>query len=242
MYRGNFWGYVVTSFAWGGFHIAQALLITSRSSHFYSWTRGDMLLLIGTFSIVRGMVSVLFTQNIDKLIDMIATGGLDVILLKPIKSQFYASTIVINFTAVIRCVLGVWLLFYTVHTYHPPVTVGIALGYFIFCITGIVLGYSVYFIAATILLWNPMLTNMKSMMNYLSGMGRYPSETYQNWGKVPFVLLYPFIIYTIPGSRLLAGKLITSEAVSFFLVTIFLAIFSVYFWKYSLRRYTSANV
>ncbi len=242
MYRGNFWGYVVTSIVWGIFHIAQVFLITSRSNHFYSWNRADMLLLIGTFTIVRGIVSILFTQNIDKLIDTIVTGGLDMILLKPLRSQFYASTIVINFTAVIRSAIGVWLLFYTVNLYHLPVNLYTAIGYIIFCFAGIILGYSVYFIAATILLWNPTLTNMKGMMNYLAGMGRYPSETYENWGRIPFTLLYPFIIYTIPGSRLLAGKLITSEAISFLLVTIFLAVFSVYFWKYSLRRYTSANV
>lgn len=201
-----------------------------------------MLLLVGTFTLIRGFTTVLTGRGIDKLMNTVITGGLDSVLLKPINSQFYTSTVLISYSSFIRCILGMAVLIYVILTYHVKLTLTILASYLFFFVTGVMLVYSIFFIAATVLLWNPTLTNMKSLINYLFGLGRYPSETFANWGKTMFVLLYPFIIYTIPGSRALAGKLVSSDALYFLITTLLVSTFSVVFWKYSLRKYTSANI
>ena len=56
------------------------------------WNRTDYLLLLGSYHVVQGLYFGLFIQNMSKIDKYIHHGELDLILLKPMDSQFAVST------------------------------------------------------------------------------------------------------------------------------------------------------
>src|SRR3972149_8688112 len=62
-YRSNFVNSVVSSTAWGVFSLVSIVLLTYRVQSVFGWTREEILLLTGVYSVVIGVFHTLFSRN-----------------------------------------------------------------------------------------------------------------------------------------------------------------------------------
>ena len=93
-FRGNFIIDSITSMAWMLLNLAFYLLIfryTDSIGENTGWGRYQFFVFFATGLMINSLVQTFFMTNVDELTDLIRTGGLDFLLLKPIDTQFLVS-------------------------------------------------------------------------------------------------------------------------------------------------------
>lgn len=240
IYRANFYNSLVASFIWGSFHIINMLILSNATKSIYGWSRSELLLLTATYSISFGLFSMLFSRNFSRLSILIDNGSLDGLLIKPLDSQFLVSVGQVNYTALVRSVLGIILLAYLVNTIHFSFNFLQIFIYILLILCGIVLTYCIWLMVSTLLIWLPRLSNLIDLLHFLSGTGRYPAEMFSQY-RVLSVLFFPLTIaITIPAKSLLQRAFV-GDYVWLIVVTGLFFMLTRAFWLFALRSYTSAN-
>ncbi|MCX6791944.1 MAG: ABC-2 family transporter protein [Candidatus Gottesmanbacteria bacterium] len=241
VYRANVINNILGSTVWGVFSLVSIILLTSRTTSVFGWTRDEILLLSGVYALFIGIFHTLFSRNFDRLTYLIRLGMLDAILTKPVDSQFLVSTSIINFTSIIRILLGMVFTWYVISISHITVTLPL-IG--LFCIgigIGLLLLYSIWFIVATLILWYPDLSNLIEFLYSASNIGRYPREMYSHVNQFLFLFILPFTFMVIAPTKVLLTKLTLFDSFGLLLFAIVFFLGSRYFWKFALRFYTSAS-
>lgn len=105
-YRANFINSLISSIVWSIFHIMSIYLLTSRTSSVYGWNRSELIMLSGMYLTLSGLFHLLFSINFDRFSKAIDYGQIDIILLKPLDSQFMMSCWYINYASIFRVIAG----------------------------------------------------------------------------------------------------------------------------------------
>lgn len=242
VFRANFINSMLSSFTWGLFSISSIFLLTARVSNVYGWNREDLLVLTGIYSIFIGIFHMLFSRNFERFSEVINRGYLDSILLKPADSQFLLSFWTINYTSILRIIIGVIFTIYVLYgLLHTTITISILGGFFVFLLTGILFLYSMWFLISTIIIWFTRLSNLTQLLYFMNGMSRYPKEIFSETRNLFLFIFLPMVMAVNTPTRIVLKK----EADPDFLILAFFAIFtfilSRYFWKFALRYYTSVS-
>jgi ABC-2 type transport system permease protein len=241
VYRVNAINNIVGSTVWAVFSMASIILLTSRTTSVFGWTRDEILLLTAVYSLFIGIFHTLFSRNFERLPYLIRLGMLDAILTKPADPQFLVSTSIINFTSIIRILLGIAFTWYVISIAHITVTLPI-IG--LFCIgiaIGLLLLYSLWFIVATLIVWYPDLSNLIEFLYSASNIGRYPREMYSQANQFLFLFVLPLTFMVIAPTKILLAKLTLFDSLGLVLFALAFFVGSRYFWKFALRFYTSAS-
>jgi len=240
-YRATF---VTTFFAtalWSLFHIIMIILLTYRTNTVFGWTRNEMLLLSGSFSIFWGLFHVVFTTNFRRLSEFIDRGYLDYVLVRPLDSQFQISLWAINYVSIFRILLGIGVIGYVIQADHLIVQPIAYILYVTLGLCGTILLYSFWLIVSTILIWQPRLSNIIDLLYMVSGMTRYPSEMSRVIGNVSGIFLLPLFLILSTPSEFIINRPSSDHVVILLVSTVILFFTSRVIWKNSLKYYTSAN-
>lgn len=242
VFRANFINSMLSSFTWGLFSISSIFLLTARVSNVYGWNKEDLLVLTGIYSIFIGLFHMFFSRNFERFSEVIHHGYLDSILIKPVDSQFLLSFWTINYTSILRIIIGVIFTIYVLYGLQDTsITIGMVGGFLIFLIVGILFFYSMWFLISTIIIWFSRLSNLTQLLYFINGMSRYPKEIFAETRNLFLFIFLPMVMAVNTPARILLKKEITSD----FLILTFFAIgtfiLSRYFWKFALRYYTSVS-
>lgn len=241
IYRANFVNSLMASLSWGVFSVISILLLTSKTNTIYGWTKTEILLLTCAYQILIGVFHTLFSRNFERMAQIINLAELDSLLTKPLDSQFMLSMWQVNYTSMIRIVLGIIFVGYFTQTAAIHLNAGILFLFGLLLVIGIILLYSVWYIVATLIIWFPRMSNVIELMYTVSGISRYPGEMYRNALGLAFFFLLPITLIVTTPIRFLVAKvnvqdifLLSAFALSFLFI-------SRKFWKFALRFYTSAS-
>lgn len=240
-YRSNLISEVIGSIIWGLFSIMSILLLTSKTSSVYGWSREELLLLTASFGIIWGIFHMLFMRNFQNISHLIDYGTLDGKLLQPVDTQFIISTQIINYPSLIRIIINTGLLIYFMSLLHISFSLLHTLGYVLLIIFGVLLLYAIFFISMTVLIWNPRLSNIIEVLYTVAGISRYPREMFSKLPSFLFVLLLPLTFAVISPTRVLIQKVFLGDIVGLVVSTVILLVITRLFWKFALRSYTSAS-
>lgn len=240
-YRFNFISDVLGSVTWGSFHFISIFLLTAKSGSVYGWSREELILLTASFSFIWGFFHIFFGKNFERIADIIHYGQLDQILLKPIDSQFMLSLNFINFTGIVRIIMGVIFIFIILVKNQIRVTLVNIASYLLLVFCGLILIYSLWYIITTLIIWFTRLTNLVDFLFTISGVSRYPPETMKNVGVYFFPILLPVILFVSVPTKVLLHKLLLGDILQLVAATLVFFLASRWFWKFALRYYTSAS-
>lgn len=238
-YRANFINSVLATITWGGMSVFSIYLLTARVSSVYGWTREELIFLTAVYNIVFGLFHMLFSRNFDRFSRVIHFGQLDSILVKPADSQFLLSFWFINYTSLIRIILGIVICLVLLHQFGITITFFTLLQFLLFLIVGVFIAYSVWFLFMPLTVWFTRLSNIVDLLYQINGLGRYPPEMVQN-GFFLVILLPIFFVVATPTKILLQTVTIYDVLGSLCFAAILLVI-SRKFWQFALRFYTSAS-
>lgn len=239
-FRSSFINSLISSIVWSVSSLISALLLTSKSGSVYGWSRNELILLTGSYTIMWGIVNILFQRNFQDLTMVIDRGKLDSTLLKPIDSQFLVSFKQLNYAAFSRLILG----YIIITTIASRVSLHISflnfIAYLILILLGVTIIYSVWFMILTILIWHHSLNNLNALANNMVGYSRYPQEMFQKVSP-SLLVLFPVLITSSIPTRFLLHKARSLELLFLFLASTTTLFLSRKFWQFALRSYTSAG-
>ena len=87
-FRGNFLVKVSVEVLWLGILVAFYRVVFARTSTVAGWNEPQYLFFVGCFFALNGLIEMLFLENCNEFAELVRTGDLDGLLLKPIDEQF----------------------------------------------------------------------------------------------------------------------------------------------------------
>lgn len=240
-YRANFYNAVLITIGWGVISIISVMLLTAKTTSVYGWTREELYLLTGIYSIVIGIFHMLFSSSLERFARIISLGQLDSYLLAPVDAQLYLS--IKNFRPVsfLRIIIGALFTTYLIQSLHITFTWFTLVVFILFIGMGVLLLYSVWFLIITLTVWNPNLSNLVDFLYNFSNLGRYPPALLLYTKNIIVFLLIPLTLIASVPARMALGDVTGIEIVGLLGFAVSIFILSRLFWKYSLKHYTSAS-
>ena len=240
-YRVNFINSIIASIGWGVISILSMFILTSRNTSIYGWTRNELLLLSGVYSIVVALFHAFFARNFDRFSRIIHLGQLDLILLKPIDAQFNISFTIFHFTALSRLFIALIFSIWMLSVMHIHFSFLQLIFFIMLIFLGVTIFYGVWFLFLTITIWFSNLSNIKDFLYNFNNLGRYPSEILFKTGNVILLLFLPLTYVASVPVKVLLTKATVSEIIIMLLFAIVFFVSSRKFWQFALRFYTSAS-
>lgn len=240
-HRAAFINHLVGGTVWGIFSLAVMLLLTSKVTSIYTWSKEEMLLLSGVLAVLLGVFNTLFQGNFDNFPQLVNKGKLDTFLLKPLDAQLSLSLWNIKIMSLSRVMVGIIFMVYVISVYQLSVNfagIFISIPLFVF---GIGLYYSIWSIVTTLTIWFDRATNIVEILHSIQGVMRLPPVVFQELSITLFMIVFPLaVIASTPVGLFLGSPSITDVLLLIFLSFLFLLI-SRKFWIFALRSYTSAS-
>ncbi len=240
-FRGHFLLMSLASLVWTGISLGTITFVFATVRSVAGWDLDRMLLLTGTWTTVVGLTNLLFSRNMQRLSEMINKGELDLVLIKPLSSQFIVSTRFISLHDLPSTIAGVATVLLAIHRLALQPDLASVLGYLAMVISGIACTYSLWFMTVTMVVWTGRINNIAYLLEPIMDMGRVPVEVFQGWFRLLLTFVLPVaFIATLPSQSLL-GLLRVEMATYALALSGLLLMASNRFWYYSLRRYSSAS-
>ena len=206
---------------------------------FDGWNWQEATIVLGLFTLLQGFSATFLVPNLNSIVKQVEQGTLDFVLLKPISSQFWLSTKTISPWGLPDLLFGTILIIYagdklglTLYSYLASL---IPLSF------GIVILYSLWFILGATSIWFVKVYNVTEVLRGLLEAGRYPMVAYPTIYRFFFTFIVPVaFLTTVPAQAMLArSEIFWSIGAAILAGVLFL--FSIFFWRFALRFYTSAS-
>jgi ABC-2 type transport system permease protein len=199
-FRGNFIIDTISSLCWAVLNVVfyqQIFRFTSSLGQQTGWEKYQFYAFFSTGLIINALVQMLFMTNIDEMTDMVRTGELDFLLLKPIDTQFLVSLKRIEWSSVGNVLVGVGFLTYSLaHLDYAPSVVQAALFLF-YLVCGLAIYYSLMIALGAATVWMGRNLTLLDFWFYITTFSRYPMEIYNNsklWLGPPLGFAFTFVI------------------------------------------------
>ena len=206
---------------------------------FDGWNWQEATIVLGLFTLLQGFSATFLVPNLNSIVKQVEQGTLDFVLLKPISSQFWLSTKTISPWGFPDLLFGTILIVYAGNklglTWYDYLASLIPLCF------GVIILYSLWFILGATSIWFVKVYNVTEVLRGFLEAGRYPMVAYPAIYRFFFTFVVPVaFLTTIPAQAMLdRSELIWSIGAAILAGLLFM--FSILFWRFALRFYTSAS-
>jgi ABC-2 type transport system permease protein len=240
-YRVNFAFSLVQALISVGTSLAVLALVFGNTSSLRGWSAGELLVVMGVYVLVGGLIKMLVQPNMQQLMEDVQQGTLDFVLTKPADGQLLVSVRRVQLWQGVDILLGAALI--VVATVRLPGTVSAfeVLAFAFALLLGAVAIYCFWLLLTTLAFW---VTRMDPVVELFDGMyqaGRWPVSVYPGWLRIGFTVLVPLAFaITVPASALTgrASGWLLLGSIAF---TAALTALTRYVWRLALRRYSGAS-
>lgn len=241
-FRFSFWG---AFFADGSLFLIQLLTFETIYSHVDSiggWDRGQMIIFVGTFSIINALNMLIYFFGVVDIPGKIRRGDLDQYLTKPMNPLLRLTFESVNVGSVPLVIMSILIVCYGVSVSGIQVSFALGLGYTAFVLLMTLLWYDMELILRTI----PFLVISANGIMRLEDLMlefnfKVPGVLYKGVFKFIFYFILPYgIMSTVPTQFITYNIDMISICISILTVIVFTA-FALWFWKLGLKNYKSAS-
>lgn len=238
-YRLNFLIATITSIANLAGSIFGLFLFYRTGYTFEGWSWSEATIVLGLFTLLQGFSATFLVPNLNSIVKQVEQGTLDFVLLKPISSQFWLSTRLVSPWGLPDLFFGIILIVYAGN--QLSLNLSNYLASFIPLAFGFIILYSLWFILGATSIWFVKIYNVTEVLRGLLEAGRYPMVAYPAVYRFFFTFIVPVaFLTTVPANTMLGRGQLTWMFGAALLAAILL-IFSILFWRFALRFYTSAS-
>lgn len=239
-FRANFVSRVVTDVFW---YAAQILTFETLYLHTDTigyWNRDQTRVFLGILFVVDAIYMILFHDNLDHLSWKVRRGDLDLLLTKPVNSQFMISCQKLATALSGNLMIAVGWLSWSL--WQLPEVTWIRLLFLIVLIPcGVTVLYCVRFILAATAVIFTRAEGIQYMWYQLYKLGMRPDAIYAPWLRYILLSLFPVaVIASVPARSILDppdyGLFLYVAA-----LTALLLFLSDRFWRFALKYYASAS-
>lgn len=240
-YRANFAVALFQSLLALGVALVVLKLVYSHTTELNGWSEPELLCVLGIQILMGGVIHAAIQPNMERLVQEVRDGKLDYALTKPEDAQLLVSVRETRIWQAVEVIAGSVVLIVGVVRLHASVGIGDWLTFAALLLLGAVMIYCFWLILATGAFWVVRMWFLAELFEGVYQTGRWPIGIYPDWLRYSLTFLVPIAFaITVPAeaitSRLQWGSVLT--AASFAVV---LLVFSRWFWRLGLRRYSGAS-
>jgi ABC-2 type transport system permease protein len=241
-FKGNFILWIIVELLWFGLQLSFVGVIFRQTQTVGTWTQWEMVLLVGASNFIQQIYQAFFLTNCTNLSELIRTGKMDFLLLLPVNTRFIVSLRQVDLGAFINAGFGLCVMIYAAAKLHLHPGALTLMGFGVLCLVGILIHYSLMFMLAAVGFWTVRAQGIVWGYYNLFNIARMPDEAFRGVFKAMFTFALPVLLVSNVPVRLLADKLVSPAALlSLLALGALWAAVSEWFWRRSLRRYTSAS-
>jgi ABC-2 type transport system permease protein len=183
-----------------------------------------------------------FLVNCTNLSELVRTGKMDFLLLLPINTRFIVSLRQVDLGAFVNALFAVAVMLYAAGKLNLHPTFMQLAGFSALCVVGILIHYSLMFMLAAISFWTVRAQGIVYGYYNLFNIARMPDEAFHGAFKAVFTFALPVLLVSNVPVRVLADKVTLPGNLLVLLgLGIVWSLISEWFWRISVRRYTSAS-
>ena len=248
MFRGNFVITVVTRAFWFAAQLTLFEIIYRNVDRITDWSREEYFAFMATAMLINAVVESFFMPNCANFSELIRTGNLDFVLLKPIDTQFLVSFEKMDLAMLNQVLLAGALLAYSLHSLGVPLQFLPVLMYLLCIGIGVAFLYSLMLSLASTSVWFGRNQGLYDFWFYITVFARYPRSIYSGsaTGEVlrfAFSYVIPILLVVTVPARVLLQKALEPSALT--LVAVLAAVFGLVLsrriFTWSLTSYRSAS-
>jgi viologen exporter family transport system permease protein len=240
-YRVNFWWQAFQSVLGLGVALAGLSIIFSYTGSLGGWSIDEILALVGVYFLVGGFIGFIIQPGMETFIASVRDGSMDFLLEKPADAQLLVSVQSVDIWKIVDILMGIGLLAYALARVGANIGPGEA-GIFIAMLAcGGVIVYCFWLMLATLSFWFVRVENILVIFQSLYEAGRWPLSLYPGWLRYGLTFIVPVAFAVTVPAEALTGRLNLVDLIIALGIAVFLVILSRAFWKFGLRRYSSAS-
>lgn len=242
MFKTHFLLWVVVETLWFGLQLAFMAVIYSHTDRIATWTKWEVILLVGAAQFIQQIFHGIFLNNCTQLSENIRTGKLDFMMLLPVNTRFLISLRTVDLGSFVNVGLAVAVMIYAGHRLELEPTVWQILGFLVLCAAGILIHYSLMFALSCISFWSVRAQGIVWGYYNLFNIARLPDAAFRGLFKIVFTFAVPMLLVANVPVKLLAEKLDSPwELLLVLAMAVICFAFSEFVWRKAVRHYGSAS-
>ena len=241
-FKSNFLLWIVVEFLWFALQLGFIAVIYSHTERIATWTKWEVVLLIGSSQLIQQLFSAIFMSNCTQLSEHIRTGRLDFMLLLPVNTRFLVSFRQVDLGSFANAVTATTVVAYAAWQMHLELSIPQLAGYFFLIGCGVVIHYALVLSLASISFWTVRAQGI--IWGYYSFLqiGRWPEAAFHGFFKAFFSLAVPMLLVTnVPAKHLIRRFEAPTDLAILVGLTLGFLVLSEVVWRKSLQRYASAS-
>jgi len=243
-FKGNFLLWIIVELVWFGLQLSFVGVLFSQTRTIGTWTAWQVVLLTGASNFIQQIYQAFFLVNCTNLSELVRTGKMDFLLLLPVNTRFLVSMRQVDIPSFANAAFAVCVMGFAAHKLHLQPTALQLAGFAALCLVGLLIHYSLMFMLAAVSFWTVRAQGIVWGYYNLFNIARMPDEAFARARvfRAVFTFALPVLLVSNVPVRVLADKL-TSPAMWGVLLGLGVAwaMISEWFWRLSLRHYTSAS-
>lgn len=240
-YRANFFVAVLQSLLSVAVGLVVLALVYSHTTTLNGWTQSELIVIVGVQILLGGVIHSTIQPNMQRLVDEVQDGKLDFLLTKPEDAQALVSLREVQIWQGVDIISGFIVIGVGAFRLNHAIGVGHALVFLALLALGALLLYCFWLILATGSFW---IINMGYLAELFEGIyqtGRWPIGVYPLWMRYSMTYLVPIGFAVTVPAQALTGRLHWHTAVVAVGFSAALLVFTRWFWRFGLRRYSGAS-
>lgn len=240
-YRAHFVTTLLVGLVQLGLGIVPLLLLFGFTDEVRGWSRAEVIAVVGMYQITSGLMATFVAPNLNRMTSYITEGELDVVLLRPVSSQFYLTLRWINVAELSNVATGVAVLVFglTQAGLSPDALEIVQAG--LLAVIGLVLLGSVWCALSFLAFWLQSVRAIGFIYLNLVEAGRYPLGFFPTAVRAFLTFAFPVAFATTFPVQALTGGLGWAPVGGGLGLAMTAVLLVRMLWRRGLRSYASAS-
>jgi ABC-2 type transport system permease protein len=240
-YRLNVVVKILTDIFWYAAQLALFEVLFRHVNDISGWSIDTIRVFMGILFMVDAIYMFFFSENLDRLSESVSRGDLDLLLTKPVDSQFMISLRKISTPYLINLTLAASWTIWSVNRAAIELDGARVLAVVVLVACGVLITYSCRFFFSAMALIFTRAENLNYVWYQLYRLATRPDSIYPSWVRFAILTFLPMgFIASVPARALIEGPTLVWLAGGVLLAGLALGATRV-FWRFGLRRYSSAS-
>ena len=240
-YRANFAVQLFQSAVAVATGLAVLALVFGQTTELDGWSQPELLAVMGVHILMGGVIATVIQPNMIRLMEDIRLGTLDFVLTKPEDAQVLASIREIRIWQAVDCLVGAIVIVVAVVQLQGSIGIVQALAFGLAFVLGGLTIYCFWLILTVGAFWVVRIDQIVELFEGVYQSGRWPVTIYPGWLRISLTFLVPIAFAVTVPAQALTSRL-TAETLALAAgFAIALLLFTRWWWRFGLRRYSGAS-
>ena len=240
-FRAQFFAGIVGYAIWTGVSLVFIGVVFGQVGAVRGWTRDQMWVLYGTYVVLESFCYGILGPNMFRFSGLVRDGGLDLILTRPVNTQFFVSTRYLDLNGWLNSVLGLALIGIGLSRLGVVPSLWHWLMWAVLLACGFIMAYALWFACVTVAIWAVKLEGIAVVFDPMMQMARFPIQIYPGRILTFLTIGVPVAFLTTFPTQALLGQLAWPVVVAALAMALLLGGLSAQFFGFALRFYGSAS-